>query len=324
MAEWGYPIAYLTMPIRGGTSVTAIGVGDYRGDVGGVIVYEADNIDQAVSLAKKSPGLKYGFTHEVFPEISLSQAAHKWGPEGKGYAMNLYAFPASTRVLAIVALKHHLGLDCELHPIDLGRGDQLTADYVALNPNRKMPTLTDGEFVLWESNAILFYMASKRPESGLWPSDVRGQADVLRWLAWESAHWDAESCGMVAFEKASKAVLGLGEPDPAFIARGEHNFARFAAVLNDHLKGRSWLIGDQLTIADFSIGAFVPSAVRLGLPVASFSEIGRWYEGLAKLPAWRDALAAQDSAMSAWLAANGNKAQAVKFVPKLGEQPRHS
>jgi hypothetical protein len=78
MGEW---IALLkptlAMPIRGGTSVTASGVDDYRGDVGGVIVYEADSIDHAVSLAQKSPGLKYGFTHELFPEISLNQAAHE-------------------------------------------------------------------------------------------------------------------------------------------------------------------------------------------------------------------------------------------------------
>ena len=124
--------------------------------------------------------------------------------------MRLYLFPPSARVLAIVALKNHLALDCELHPIDLGRGDQLTPEYLALNPNRKMPTLEDGEFVLWESNAILFYMAAQRPESGLWPADLRGQADVLRSLAWQSAHLDAESYGMVAFEKGSKAVLGLG------------------------------------------------------------------------------------------------------------------
>ncbi len=149
--------------------------------------------------------------------------------------MRLYLFPPSTRVLAIVALKNHLALDCESVSVDLGRGDQLTPEYLALNPNRKMPTLHDGEFVLWESNAILFYMAAKRPESGFWPVDLRGQADVLRWLAWESAHWDAESCGMVAFEKASKMVLGLGGPDPAFIARGEENFLRFAKVLDDHL-----------------------------------------------------------------------------------------
>jgi glutathione S-transferase len=216
--------------------------------------------------------------------------------------MRLYLFPPSTRVLAIVALKNHLALDCEFEPIDLGSGDQLTPEYLALNPNRKIPTLRDGEFVLWESNAILFYMAANRPESGLWPSDLRGQADVLRWLAWESAHLDAESCGMVAFEKASKAVLGLGAPDPAFIARGEQNFVRFATVLNDHLKGRAWLIGERLTIADFSIGALVPSAEYLGLPLPRFSEIGRWYEGLAALPAWQDAVAAKDAAMAAWFA----------------------
>jgi glutathione S-transferase len=209
-------------------------------------------------------------------------------------------------VLGIVALKNHLALDCELHPIDLGRGDQFAPEYRALNPHGKMPTLTDGNFVLWESNAILFYLAAKCPESGLWPSDLHGQADVLRWLAWESAHWDAESCGMVAFEKASKAVLGLGAADPAFIARGEQNFLRFATVLDDHLKGRTWLCGERLTIADFSIGAFVPSAARLGLPIARFSEISRWYERLAALPAWRDAVTAQNTSMAAWFAQNGN------------------
>src|SRR5580700_10908146 len=199
--------------------------------------------------------------------------------------MKLYIFPPSSRVLGIVALKNHLALDCELNPIDLGRGDQLTPEYLALNPNRKMPTLNDGEFVLWESNAILFYMASKRPESGVWPSDLEGQADVLRWLFWESAHWDAESCGMVAYEKGSKDVLGLGPPDPAFIARGEQNFSRFAAVLNDSLKGTTWVVGNRLTIADFSIGGLLATAERLELPVERFPEICRWYEGLASLPA---------------------------------------
>jgi glutathione S-transferase len=115
--------------------------------------------------------------------------------------MKLYIFPPSGRVLGVVALKGHLELDCDVHSIDLGRGDQLTPEYVALNPNKKMPTLEDDGFVLWESNAILFYMAAKRPNSGLWPSDPGCQVAVLRWLAWESAHWDAESVGMVNFLK---------------------------------------------------------------------------------------------------------------------------
>jgi glutathione S-transferase len=214
--------------------------------------------------------------------------------------MKLYLFPPSPRVLGIVALKNYLALDCEVQPIDLGRGDQLSPQYLAINPNKKMPTLEDDGFVLWESNAILFYMAAMRPDKGLWPPDLRGQADVLRWLAWESAHWDAESWGMVVFEKASKAVLGLGAPDPAFIARGEQNFARFAAVLNDSLKGKTWLVGERLTIADFSIAGFVPLAERMALPVEKFPQILRWYKRLAALPAWRDALTARDAALAAW------------------------
>jgi glutathione S-transferase len=210
----------------------------------------------------------------------------------------LYLFLPSARVLAIVALKSHLGLECDIRSVDLSRGDQLTPDYVALNRNKKMPTLEDNGFVLWESNAILFYLAAKRPKSGLWPSRVEQQADVVRWLAWESAHWDAESWGMIVYEKSSKAVLGLGPPDPAFIARGEQNFDRFAAVLNDSLKGKRWLVGEQVTIADLSVGAVIPSAERIGLPIAKFPEILRWYDGLAALPAWKTALAAKDKAMA--------------------------
>jgi glutathione S-transferase len=214
--------------------------------------------------------------------------------------MKIYLFPPSGRVVGIVALKNHLALDCELKPVNLGRGDQLAPEYVSLNPNRKIPTLEDGGVVLWESNAILFYLASKRPESGVWPADLEGQADVLRWLFWESAHWDAESCGMVAYEKGSKTVLGLGPPDQAFIARGEQNFNRFAGVLNDSLKGKTWLLGSRLTIADFSIAGLIPTAERFELPLQRFPEICRWYAGLASLPGWRDALAARDAALALW------------------------
>ncbi len=217
--------------------------------------------------------------------------------------MKLYIFPPSGRVLGIVALKNHLALDCEVRSIDLGRGDQLTPQYLALNPNKKMPTLEDDGFVLWESNAILFYLAAKRPDSGLWPADLRGQADVLRWLTWESAHWDAESIGMVAYEKSSRLVLGRGSADPAFIARGEENFARFAAVLEAHLKGRAWLIGQRLTIADFSVGGLIPSAERSGLPVGNFPEVARWYTALTAVPGWQDALEAREVALAAWQAA---------------------
>jgi glutathione S-transferase len=64
--------------------------------------------------------------------------------------MKLYIFPPSARALGIVALKNYLMLDCEVQAIDLGCGDQHTPQYLALNPNKKMPTLEDKGFVLWE------------------------------------------------------------------------------------------------------------------------------------------------------------------------------
>ena len=67
--------ATVAMPIRGGRTVSAKNVTEYVGDLGGLLIFEADNLDQAVALAKKSPGLKYGFTHDVFPEVSMDDAA---------------------------------------------------------------------------------------------------------------------------------------------------------------------------------------------------------------------------------------------------------
>jgi glutathione S-transferase len=223
--------------------------------------------------------------------------------------MRLFIFPPSARVLAIVALKDYLNIECEIVPVDLSKGEQRTREYAARNPNQKMPMLEDDDFVLWESNAILFYLANHKPQSRLWPSDLQGQADVLRWLAWESAHWDAESVGMVAYETASKVVLGLGPPDPSFVARGQQNFARFATVLNESLKGRAWLTGDALTIADFSVAGLVPSAERMQLPVKQFPEVVRWYAALAALPALHRALEVKNASMAAWQASHANNAK---------------
>jgi glutathione S-transferase len=203
--------------------------------------------------------------------------------------MKLYLFPAG-RAVSVLSLKNYLAVDCEIERLDYTRGDQRAEDYCRLNPNKKMPTLEDDGFVLWESNAILFYLAAKCPEKNTWPSDTKGQADVLRWFAWENAHWDAESVGMVSFEKGSKVVMGLGPADPAFIRRGEENFARFASVLDGCLVGKNWLVNDRLTLADFSVGGVIPSALAMDLSIAKYPEISRWYANVAALPGWHSKL----------------------------------
>ena len=77
MGEWISLLkATVAMPIRGGKTVSAKDVREYVGDLGGLLIFEAKDLDQAVALAKKSPGLRHGFIHEVFPEISLQEAAN--------------------------------------------------------------------------------------------------------------------------------------------------------------------------------------------------------------------------------------------------------
>jgi glutathione S-transferase len=190
-----------------------------------------------------------------------------------------------------MALANHLGLDCEIRIVNLAAGEQHKPEFAALNPNERMPVLEDGNFVLWESNAILQYLASKNPASGVWPADARGQADVLRWLLWESADW-FPACAVITFERLVKKLLNLGEPDPGQVAKGEAQFHKLAPVLNNYLKGRKWLVGDRLTIADFAVGAPMAVAQPSGYPVQNYGEINRWYATIAELPAWQKALAA--------------------------------
>ena len=206
-------------------------------------------------------------------------------------SIELYVFPPSPRAFKVMAVANHLGLDTTLRMVDLRKGDQNTPQYAALNPNMRMPTLKDGDYVLWESNAIGQYLAAKRPESGLLPRDDKARLDVTRWQFWDMAHWDP-ACAVFAFEYVAKpVVLGIGEPDMAAIAKGTDVFHRAAKVLDGQLAGRTFVTGDTLTLADFSLGAAMNLAEIARYPVEPYGEIRRWFKTLSALPAWQKTLA---------------------------------
>ncbi len=205
--------------------------------------------------------------------------------------MKLYVAPPSPRAFKVVALANYLGLEYELHPLDLIKGDHMTPQFAALNPNKKMPVLVDDGLVLWESNAITQYLASKKPSAGLAPEEPRRRAEVNRWQFWEVAHWDP-TCATLVWERAVKKAFGLGEADPAEVEKGEQNFRRFADVLNGALKGRRFITGNDLTVADFSIGAWLIMTAIGQYPIAGFAEIQRWYATLEELPGWKKSIVA--------------------------------
>lgn len=203
--------------------------------------------------------------------------------------ISLYVFPPSPRAFKVSAVATHLGLEHKVCFVDLTKGEQNTPQFTALNPNQRMPVLEDDGFVLWEANAIVQYLASKRPNSGLLPVDERRRADVTRWLCWDLAHWDS-ACAILIFERLVKKLLALGEPDPGELAKGEERFHRSAAVLDGQLKGRKYITGDTLTVADFCLGASLNLTQPAELPVGQYKEIQRWHAGLCELPAWRKTL----------------------------------
>jgi len=205
--------------------------------------------------------------------------------------MILHVFPPSPRALKVVALANHLKVDYESRMVDLSKGDQTRPEYAALNPNKRMPVLEDDGFVLWESNAILVYLAGKAGDRTMWPTDIRGQADVTRWMSWEAAHF-TPACIPLVYERVVKALMNLGAPDLAAIEKALPGFHALAAVLDGHLRGRKWLTGANLTIADFCVGSTMAMAAPAQYPIENYSEINRWYAALSALPGWRAAQAA--------------------------------
>jgi glutathione S-transferase len=203
----------------------------------------------------------------------------------------LYVFPPSPRAFKVMAIANYLGIDPALRVIDLIKGEQKSPQYAALNPNMRMPTLKDGDYVLWESNAIMQYLAAKTPGSGLLPADEKGRLDVTRWQFWDLAHWDP-ACAVLIFENVVKSVvLKSGEPDAAALAKGTESFHRAASVLNGQLKGKKFVTGGTLTVADFSLGAPMNLADMARFPLEPYGEIKRWYGTLRALPAWQKTLA---------------------------------
>jgi glutathione S-transferase len=204
--------------------------------------------------------------------------------------IELYVFPPSPRAFKVLVVANHLALDYEMKLLNFRNHDQKSARYSALNPNMRMPTLKHEDYVLWESNAIQQYLAVQKPESSVLPRDEKARIDVTRWQFWDLAHWDSQ-CAVFVYEHVVKPTfLGIDEPDQAALAKAEEAFHRAATVLNTQLKDRMFVTGDNLTLADFCLGAVMNVSAAARFPLEPYREIRRWFKTLQALPAWEKTL----------------------------------
>ncbi len=164
--------------------------------------------------------------------------------------------------------------------------------FLKLNPNQSVPVLVEGDKSLWEADAIACRL-SQLARSDFWPM---GEAlpDVVRWISW--GYWNfVRACDQVHFERVTKQRYCLGPVRQDVVELGLNEFASSAAILEQHLGAKDWLVGEQATYADFRLACVLPFADLAGLPVQHFPRVEAWHARLMEIPAWRDPFAGLDA-----------------------------
>ena len=158
--------------------------------------------------------------------------------------MKLYGTPP-TRATRVQWLLNELGIDCEV--IGLFPPGDLTPEFLALNPAKKLPVLVDGNVVLTESAAIPLYLAEKFPEKGLIPSSLADRAQMYRWIFFlvteiEQPLWRI-ALNTTIYPEADRV--------PGDIKNATRDCKKMVAVFEQHMSGREFVVGDRLSVADF-------------------------------------------------------------------------
>lgn len=200
--------------------------------------------------------------------------------------MQIYADPITVNCRKVLAGLDLMEVPYELVHIDYFKGEQKSASYAAINPNASLPAMKDGDFVLWESNAILQYAADKYNVTQHYPRDLPTRSDINRWLLWESSSWFS-SCYVFLVENCVKPLLG-GAPDQAILDAQLQTFHKLAGILDARLKSNQWIAGTaQPTIADIALASPMHLHGWQKLPLANHPNIRRWmYEDIESLPCW--------------------------------------
>ncbi|NOY91111.1 MAG: glutathione S-transferase family protein [Deltaproteobacteria bacterium] len=193
--------------------------------------------------------------------------------------MKLYSHPFSNNCRRVLVLIEELGLDdVEVVQVELGKGEQQQPEYLAINPNGKVPALVDGDLTLWESMAIMHHLAqgtSLEPKGG----DL---VEVIRWQSWDLAHFGPNLLKVV-WERVVKPMRGA-EPDETLVEAGLKGVARFAPVLDAQLVDKDFVVGDSLSLADITLATNAALAAPARVDLDAYPNIQRWLAGIADRP----------------------------------------
>ncbi|WP_022686301.1 glutathione S-transferase family protein [Sphingomonas phyllosphaerae] len=187
----------------------------------------------------------------------------------------------SHNVKKVVWLAEELGLTYRRH--DVGGAFGMDDAYLAKNPNALIPTIEDDGLVLWESNAILRYLAARYGDDTMWPADPARRALADRWMDWQFSYADAQRGAF--FNLVRRAA---GQRDDEAVAQSIVACGRLMSVLDRQLGEAPWLSGAAFGVADVPMGVYAHTFFALGLDRVPLPHLADWYARLQARPGYAD------------------------------------
>lgn len=200
--------------------------------------------------------------------------------------ITLYDMHDSPHARKVRLLAAELGIPLKIVERDPRKGETRSPEYLAMNPNGRVPVLEEDGFVLWESPAILKYLAGKRPDRALGGGDLRAEALIDQWLFWWTGGPEAAIDALLWERIIKPKVLKRPGNDPGILADATARLSRFLPVLDRQLEGRDFIVG-PLSVADFAIAPRLDrDPAFLQFDVAPCRNIAAWLARLAAKPYW--------------------------------------
>ncbi|TAH11646.1 MAG: glutathione S-transferase family protein [Curvibacter sp.] len=193
---------------------------------------------------------------------------------------------SSLNVRKVVWAAQETGIAFTRSDAGMAFGVVKTPEYLAMNPNALVPTLQDGDFTLWESNAIVRYLCAKYGNEQLYPQDLAARFDAERWMDWQQTTLNRESGG--AFLQWVRTPAD--KRDPAVISRSTASTEPALAQLNTHLADRAWMCGEHFSMADIPVACDVHRWFALPQPRPAWPHLERWFAAILERPATRGVL----------------------------------
>ncbi|XP_053673081.1 glutathione S-transferase 1-1-like [Anopheles nili] len=193
----------------------------------------------------------------------------------------LYHFPGSPPSRSALLVLRNLDLDAEVKIVNLFAGEHLADEFVGINPEHTVPTLVDEDYILWESKAIVAYLAEQyKPGCSLYPNDPKKRGLINHRLFYDSGTL------FVALRDILMSVLRSGETVVA--PEIKDRVGKALDKLESYLDGSDWVAGEDCTVADLCILANVTTLKHVGVSFDPYPNVSGWYERCKDLPGFEE------------------------------------